>query len=176
MKTKRFASIFIVLLLSFTLFSCKKEVEIPKSIDKPDFTIDNSGELDFISLHNGVITALQSEVNPFFYIKEGEFDISGDSEKKNIVVTCTCINGTTIEDLDLFLSRVLCFIGIECAEQNFKFKAPIVSKDGNYKSFGTVFDTYSLELNCKCENGLVLRNDKIKAGEEIPVDPRYWNE
>lgn len=177
MKTMRFTLFFIVLMISFLLSSCKKEVEIPKSIDTPDLTINSSdGDIDFILLHNGVLTNLMSEANPFFYIKEGEFDISGDNDNKNILIKCTCINGTTVEDLDLFLSRVLCFIGIECAEQNFKFKTPIVSKEGNYQSFGTVFDTYSLEFDCKTENGTILRSEKIKAGEEIPVDPRYWNE
>ena len=65
---------------------------------------------------------------------------------------------------------------------NYKIKstkrqiAYILYDEYTYTSFGTVFDTYNLSLDCKRQNGDVLRNDYIKAGTKIPIDPRFWRE
>ena len=159
----------------FALFSCKKNVETKTEPNvKPDMNISN-GEpnIDFTVMHNFVIDSISSQPTPFFYIVENKFDISGDNDKKNVVLTCTCLDGTTIEDLDLFLSMALNYVGINAAEQDFRFKAPTVNNDGSYNDFGTFFNLYSLEIHADTQKGETLRNDFVKAGNKIPVDPRY---
>ena len=97
-------------------------------------------------------------------------------KKKLITVTCVCTKGTTVNDVDLFLSMLLNGIGFNAAEQDYRFKNPTVGSDGSYTDFGTVFNIYNLKIDAKDEDGKVLRDDYIKATERIPIDPRYIKE
>ena len=173
---KRTFSFVLMLLLMTLVLSCGKKSKDYSSLAnmEPPKTEKSSGEynLDFVSMHNFVIDYVTESELPFFFVKEGQFDISGDNEKKQIKLTCECIKGTTIEDVDLFLSIVLNGIGLNAAEQDYRFKSPSV-QEGAYVDFGTVFNTYSLEIDAKNEDGTVLRNIKIGPGQRIPVDPRY---
>lgn len=173
---KRTFSFVLLLLLMTSMLSCggkSKDYSNLANVEPPK-TEKPSGEynLDFISMHNSVIDYVAESGLPFFFVKEGQFDISGDNEKKYIKLTCECIKGTTIEDLDLFLSITLNGIGLNASEQDYRFKAPSV-KDGTYVDFGTVFNTYGVQIDAKVEDGTVLRNIKVEPGQRIPVDPRY---
>ena len=176
---KRFSLLVLMLLIAITsLSSCKKDIDYSKlSAEKPNQELKTDAyDLDFVVMHNYVIDYLSSEVMPFFYVKDNSFDISGDNANKTITVKCTCVNGTTVEDLDLFLSMVLNGIALNAAEQDFRFKNPTVSKDGTYMDFGCVFDTYTLKIDAKLEDNTVLRNYTFKPGEKITIDPRYIKE
>ncbi len=171
--------LFMLIISCLFLQSCKKTIDYSKlEVDSPDEKVINSNSynLNFVSMHNFVIDSLQSELTPFFYIVEGGFDIDGDNDKRIIEVKCKCMDGCVKDDVDLFFSMVLNYIGIDASIQDYRFKAPTVLEDGSYNDFGTVFDIYSLKLYAVTESGQVLRNDTIKNGEKIPIDPRYIKE
>ena len=174
---KKFSSVFFVLLLAFCLFACSSKDEIDYSklkVEKPNQDLLTADyELDFEVMHNSVIDYITNESMPFFFVKNNEFEISGSNEEKVINVNCKCIDGTTYNDLELFLSMVLNGIGINAAEQDFRFKVPTESADGYYTDFGSVFDYYDVKLFSDTDDGTVLINLLVKAGYQIPIDPRY---
>lgn len=178
MKKKSFLLVIFCIFTLFLFTSCKKEEnEIIYSNDKPNIEISKENpNLDFTEMHNFVIDSITSQETPFFYIEEGKFDISGDNDKKVIKITCTCMEGTTVNDLDLFLSLVLNYIGANAAEQDFRFKNPSMDSEGSYTDFGTVFSMYDLQIDSKDTKGNVIRNDYIKAGDIIPIESRIWSE
>ena len=170
--------LLVLFLLSCFLFSCKKTTDYTaiKATAPEVRQVPINYGLDFTEMHNYVIDSLQSELTPFFYIVNGKFDISGDNDKKEIVVKCTCLNACVPEDVNLFFSYVLNLIGINASEQDYKYKAPSVSADGTYLDFGTVFNSFDLRLFADKESGDVIRDTYVKKGEPIPIDPRYIKE
>lgn len=175
---KKLSLFILLLLLAFSVFACKKGIDYSKiSGEKPNQELKTGDyDLDFVVMHNFVIDYITSEVMPFFFVKDNSFDISGDNEKKTITVTCTCMNGTTLSDLDLFLSMVLNGIAINASEQDYRFKYPTTDNDGTYLDYGNVFDTYDLKIHAELENKTVLRDDTFKAKSKILIDPRYIKE
>ena len=178
--SKVFGCIILMVSMALSLVACanklEEDIEVAESQTAPPINQVSQEGLNFIELHNYVIDGLMSEETPFFYISNGSVSIDGDNEKKEISVACKTSDDATVNDLDLFLSMVLRLIGENASEQDFRFKGPVIDKYDNYTytSFGTVFDTYSISFDCKRENGDVLRNDYVKAGSTIPVEPRYW--
>lgn len=171
-------SYFIVLsLISITLISCRKKKDYSDlRVEAPNRNIMTGAyDLDFYEMHNSVIDYLSSEATPFFFVKSGteNFEVDGSNEEKYISVRCVCLKGTTIEDVDLFLSMVLNGIASNASEQDYRFMRPSVGKSGEYTDFGTVFNTYELRIDAKNEDGTVLRNVSIKPGQSIPIEPRY---
>lgn len=176
---KRFSlGVLLMFICVAMLTSCKKKIDYSKIKSEKPVTEIQTGdyELDFTIMHNSVIDYLSSEVMPFFFVKENGFDISGDNKEKLIKITCQCLDGTTIEDLNLFLSMALNGIALNAAEQDYRFKSPTVDSEGTYVDYGTVFDVYSLQVNSSCDDGTVLMDKLFKAGEKITVDPRYIKE
>ena len=179
---KKFSCLFLMLIICCLFLSCKNKNAIDDSLlygtRKPDLELPTGDyQLDFVDMNNYVIEYLNSEVMPFFFVKSNQDGIlSGDNDKKLITVSCVCAKGTTVNDVDLFLSMVLNGIGFNAAEQDYRFKNPTVGTDGSYVDFGTVFNVYDLKIDAKDENGTVLRNDLIKATERIPIDPRFIKE
>ncbi len=179
---KRTSSIFLLLIMLLSLFACKK-ANIDETREFPYETAPYYGvpsedyNLDFNDMNNYVIDYLNSENMPFFFVKSNKDGIlSGDNEKKLITITCECTKGTTVHDLDLFLSMALNGIGFNAAEQDNRFKRPTVDSTGTFTDFGSVFNVYSLKIDAKNEDGEVLRNDLINATERIPIEPRYIKE
>ena len=176
---KRFSlfAMTIIIILS-SLVSCKRSIDYSRIVsEKPDQNVRTGGyDLDFVSMHNYVIDYLSSELMPFFFVKDGSFDIDGDNNTKVINVKCTCMNGTVVYDLDLFLSMVLNGIALSAAEQDFRFKRPSVDSDGTFLDFGNIFDIYTLNIYADLEDKTVLRNNSFKPGEQITIDPRYIKE
>lgn len=174
---KRSFNFVLLLLITITLMSCSnksKDYSELATIEPPKIgTQEGEYALDFVSIHNFVIDYITENEMPFFFVKEGEFDISGDNEEKFIKITCQCIKGTVLDDVDLFLSMTLNGISLNAAEQDYRFKAPSVGKDGSYNDFGTVFDTYELQIDAKLDDGTVLRQETIRPGQRIPIDPKY---
>ena len=179
---KKFSFIFLLLLCAVTLFSCNKsDVATTKEFPyetKPFYDkLTDDYKLDFVDMNNYVIEHLNSDFMPFFFVKSNKDGIlSGDNEAKLIIVNCVCTKGTTVNDVNLFLSMVLNGIGFNAAEQDYRFKVPTASSDGSFTDFGTVFNVYNLKIDAKDEDGNVLRNDYIKATERIPIEPRYIKE
>lgn len=176
---KRLSLFFLMLIISLTsLVSCKKNIDYSKIVsEKPDLSLRTGDyDLDFDAMHNYVIDYLSSELMPFYFVKNGSFDISGDNSTKVISVKCTCMNGTLVTDLDLFLSMVLNGIALNANEQDYRFKKPSVLSDGSYGDYGTVFDVYGLNIYADLEDKTVLRNNNFKPGDTIPIDPRYIKE
>lgn len=176
---KRISLFFLMLIIALTsLVSCKKKLDYSKIVsEKPDQSLRTGDyDLDFNAMHNYVIDYLSSEVMPFFFVKDGSFDISGDNKSKEITIKCTCINGTTVTDLDLFLSMVLNGIALNASEQDYRFKKPSVLSDGSYGDYGTVFNVYGLKIRADLEDKTILRNNSFKPGDTIPIDPRYIKE
>lgn len=173
-------TLFFTMLLCLILCSCKKEIDYSKIVVEPPekATLSSTKDynLNFIMMHNFVVDSLQEELTPFFYITEGEFDIDGDNEKKLIRVKCKCMDGCVQKDIDLFFSMVLNYIAINAAEQDYRFASPKTQDDGSYVDYGTVFNYYDLKLDCKTESGTVIRDDFIKKGNPIPIDPRFIKE
>ena len=174
----KFLVIVSILILTLCFVGCKKEEKIIYSQETPETGIieNKEPEFDFVEMHNYVIDTISSRANPFFFIEEGKFDVSGTNDPKVIKVTCTCTNGTTEQDVNLFFSLVLNTIGFNAAEQDFRYEKPTTDKTGTYTSFGTVFKDYGLELHAENVDGTVIVDKKVEPGEEIPVDPRYWIE
>lgn len=176
---KRFSlGVLMMLILVSMLTSCKKKVDYSKIKSEKPVTEIQTGDydLDFTIMHNSVIDYLSSEYMPFFFVKENGFDISGDNTNKSITLTCQCIDGTTYEDVSLFLSMALNGIALNAAEQDFRFKSPTVDKDGTYLDYGTVFNTYSLKIDATRDDGYKLVDKTFKPGEKITIDPRYIKE
>ena len=185
---KVFSCLALVMVMMNSLLACSNKLARNDRLDlsqyktniRPDIEINtnNTYGLDFVQLHNYVIDGLMSEYTPFFYVVNNSVVISGDNDKKEISLACVVDDKTLLDDLDLFLSMALRLIGEGAAEQDFKYKAPKTDMydEYTYTSFGTVFDTYNLSFDCKRQNGDILRNDYIKAGTKIPIDPRFWRE
>lgn len=179
---KKFSFIFLLLLSSLLFVSCKNSNKIDEALmhgtRTPDFDLSTGDyNLDFVDMNNYVIEHLNSDFMPFFFVKSNKDGVlTGDNEKKLITVTCVCTNGTTVNDVNLFLSMVLNGIGFNAAEQDYRFKGPTATGDGTFTDFGTVFNVYNLKIDAKDENGKVLRDDYIKATERIPIEPRYIKE
>lgn len=179
LKTTRIFKLFLCAIALFSLLTaCKKDIDYSTvSKVKPEISA-SSGEisLDFNEMHNFVIDSISSEATPFFYITEGKFDISGDNEKKDIVISCMCLDGTTVSDLDLFMSAVLNNVAFSASEQDYRFEKPSTDNTGTYTNFGNVFNTYNLKIYAVNESGEIIRDNYIKAGSAIPIEPRYWRE
>lgn len=176
---KKIFILLMTVIMTFSLSACAKDIVSTRDyvpID-PEMEVKEDIEgFNFIEMHNSVLDTLMSMETPYFFIKENQFIIDGSNEegKKNISITATCLNKTSKEDINLFLSDVIIIIGQIAAEQDFKYKAPeIDKKEGCYTSFGTVFNDYDLVLKITKENGDYLYNATIKAGTKIPIDPRY---
>lgn len=175
---KKRSVLLVLFLLSCLLFSCKKTTDYSKiRSGAPDMgQAPAKYEIDFVEMHNFVIESLQSRLTPYYFIVNGKFDISGDNEKKEIVVKCTCLNGSTTQDVDLFFSDVLNLMAFNASEQNYKYKVPSTSSDGTYMDFGTFFNDFDLRLYADTESSEILRDTYVKRGETIPIDPRYMME
>lgn len=176
---KRFSFLFLMLIIFVTsLNACKKSIDYSKiSSEKPDQELQTGDyNLDFIIMHNYVIDYISGEVMPFFFIKENGFDISGDNSTKTITIKCNCVNGTTIEDLNLFLSMALNGIATNAAEQDYRFTKPTIDKDGTFLDYGNIFKTYSLNIYATIDDNSVLMDKKFPAGSTITIDPRYIKE
>ena len=176
---KRKSFLLFALFTCLFLMSCKKEeIDYTKyAVTKPDMSARvGEYDLDFIEMHNYVITELESELTPFFYIVNGKFNISGDNINKIIEVKCQCLDGTVEDDVDLFFSMVLNYIGHNAHEQDLRFESPKTDDEGTYLDFGSVFDTYSLTLFADNQSGNVIKEVHVKSGDKIPVDPRYIKE
>lgn len=180
---KRTSLIFLLLLILVSLFACKGRKSIDQTKEFPYETAPYYGvptedyNLDFNDMNNYVIDYLNSENMPFFFVKSNADGIlSGDNEKKVITLTCTCEKGTTVHDVDLFLSMALNGIGFNAAEQDSRFKKPTIDSDGVFTDFGTVFNVYNLKIDAKNEDGEVLRDEYINATDRIPIEPRYIKE
>ena len=179
--TKKSSNIILFSLLcaiSILLTNCRMKDSIDYSSLKDQEppvleTLSSNYNLNFTYMHNYVIDTLTENFTPFFYIKDNSFFVDGDNEKKTISVSCICLDGTTIHDLDLFLSMVLNAIGINASEQDFRFAPPKTDNDGTYLDFGGVFNTYTLIIDTKTENNQVLRNHTIRPGSKIPVESKY---
>ncbi len=179
---KKTSSIFLLLFIIISLFACKRK-NIDETKEFPYETAPYYGlstedySLDFTDMNNYVIDYLNSENMPFFFVKSNsEGILSGDNEKKLITITCLCTKGTTVHDVDLFLSMALNGIGFNAAEQDIRFKKPTVDADGTFTDFGTVFNIYNLKIDAKTEDGEVLRDEYINATDRIPIEPRYIKE
>lgn len=175
---KRFSILVLMLISVISLSSCKKTTDYSKiRAERPDQSIKTGDyDLNFVIMHNYVINYISQEFMPFFYIKNNSFDISGDNEKKIISVKCTCVSGTVVDDVDLFLSMVLNGIATNAAEQDYRFKAPSVSSDGTYIDFGNVFDVYALKIYADVEDNTVLRDDFYQPKAPIPINPKFIKE
>ena len=179
--SKVLGCVIIMMTMISSLVACKNKLEqdiklAESQIAPPTNQISIEG-LNFVELHNYVIDGLMGEATPFAYITNGSVSIDGDNEKKEITIACKTWDDASVNDLDLFLSMVLRLIGENASEQDFRFKGPEIIQDGDtytYSSFGTVFNTYSVSFDCRRENGDILRNDFIKAGTNMPIEPRYW--
>ena len=178
--TKVFGCIVLILVSLLSLVSCsnklERDIELAEAQTAPPINQVNQEGLNFIELHNYVIDGLMGELTPFHYVVNNSVNIDGDNEKKEITIACTIKDEYRLEHLDLFLSMVLRLIGEGAAEQDFRYEAPVIDKYDNYtyKTFGTVFDTYGVSFDCKKQNGDILRNETVKPGGQMPVDPRYW--
>ena len=178
-KIKTLKIVMITLLSISLLAGCIKPRVVKNYSGKPpvqSYSVDDAN-LNFTTLHNYVIDSLLSQMTPFFYIKDNTLEISGtNGNYKTIKISAVCSNGTVRHDLDLFLSLVLYYIGEGASLQFDVYKIPNVDSEGNHLDFGTVFNEYSLDFNFTCEDGSVLLKEVIEAGDEIPVDPKYWSE
>ena len=188
---KKIVSILVLVSILFT--GCVKPQIVrnysglaPYSIGKQ---IDpESIEIDFNQVHNEVLTFIMDEAkrswSNFFFINNGQFDISGSNDPKSITITLECMEGTTTGDLDLFLSLVLQLIGYSCSEQNHKYSKPTYDSSINaYTDFGTVYSDYDLIVKATIEAtsnkpASTLLDLEVKAGTKFPeeIDPRYWGE
>ena len=113
------------------------------------------------------------QYTPFFFVVENGFVISGTNDPKVIKIELTCLEGTTKADVDLVLSMALNYIGIFASEQLFKYKAPQLGDDNTYLDFGTVFNDYDLSVKVVDVKDKTIEEFYTKAGNKIPIDPRY---
>ena len=178
-KMKALKIVITFMLLVSMLSGCIKPRVVRDYSGKPPMqTIDiDDANLNFTILHNYVIDNILSQMTPFFYIKDNSFEISGvNGDYKTIKIAAVCDDGTTRHDLDLFLSLVLYYIGEGAAAQYDVFRVPNVDSEGTHLDFGSVFKEYNLEFDITFADGKVLLKEVIDAGDDIPVDPRYWSE
>ena len=175
---KRLTSILLVLVLLMST-ACVKETrkKMYANISPEDLYIDqNDIRINFVMVHNDVLTSMMKEDTPFFYIKNNSFDISGTDDPKVIYITADTMEGTTKQDIDLFLSMALTYIGFACSEQNNKYKNPSIDETGTYLDFGTVYNDYDLSIKVTIEGKDYLVDQYIKAGNKIPIEPKYWKD
>lgn len=173
---KKILSILLIFTLLLTT-ACVKEQrrKMYANISPKDLYIDQDNiNINFVMVHNDVLTSMLKEDTPFFYIKDNSFDISGSNDPNVIYITADTLEGTTKADIDLFLSMALTYIGFACSEQNNKYKTPSIDETGTYLDFGSVYDEYDLSIKITIEGKDYLVNEYIKAGKKIPVDSRYW--
>ena len=179
---KKFSISFLLLISMILTISCKAKKAVNNQpfpfATKPELNyISGAYNLDFNDMNAYVIDYLRSDVLPFFFVKDNKDGVlKGDNSTKTITVFCTCMNGTTKNDLDLFLSMALLGISYNASEQDFRFKAPN-SKDGHYTDFGNVFNVYNLKIEAVDESGNIIRNELINATDRMPdsIKPEYIN-
>ena len=179
---KKFSISFLMLISIILTVSCKAKksfIDQPfPYATRPDLTyMKGDYNLDFNDMNAYVIDYLKSDVLPFFFVKDNKDGLlKGDNNTKTITIFCSCMNGTTVNDLDLFLSMALLGVAYNAAEQDLRFKSPN-SSDGHYTDFGNVFNVYNLKIEAVDESGNVIRNDYIKATDRLPdsIKPEYIN-
>lgn len=181
MKRKHNSILLFLLIISTisTLSSCNlirvrnTSIRNYSAEDPRDKNMPINAGLDFVELHNDVLTSMLGQYTPFFFIVNDGFVISGTNDPKVITINITCLEGTVKQDVDLVLSMALNYIGIYSSDQLFKYKAPNMDSDNTYIDFGTVFNEYDLSVEVKDTKGGIINSFYTKAGNKIPVDPRY---
>lgn len=190
---KKILSILLVLAMVLSLSACAKEHISPKvnysgNTIPPDMDVaeDKDIKFNFIEMHNYVMEQLAEVYNPFFFIKENEFDIDGrdDDEEKYISITANTLKKTSKQDVDLFVPWILIYISENASVQNFKYDPPATEidheEDGSafnvYTDFGTVFKDYDLKVKITREDGVTLYDLTVKKGQKIPFNSTYIRE
>ena len=179
---KKFSIIFLLLICIVFTISCRQKRTFTNQpfpfATQPELNyIKEDYDLDFNDMNAYVIDYLRSDVLPFFFVKDNKNGLlKGDNLSKTITFFCTCMNGTTVNDLDLFLSMALIGMSYNAAEQDFRFKAPN-SNNSHYTDFGNLFNVYDLKIEAVDESGNIIRNELIKATDRMPegIKPEYIN-
>lgn len=188
---KKLLSIVLVCVVAMSFTACVKEQDMHMTYAEnvePETGIAEKGEIkfNFIEMHNYVIEQLSETYNPFFFIKENEFDIDGtdDGDDRSIIITANTIKKTAKQDVDLFISWILLYISENASTQNFRYQSPSKVADHDpdgttfytYSDFGTVFNDYDLKIKITREDGVTIYDLTVKRGQKLPFNPSYIRE
>lgn len=150
---------FLCMVLALT--GCKKRYVSP--LETPIMTKaaeDKEYDFDYIQMNNDVIETLQDQ-EVFSYLKN--LDISGDNDKKEIVLEAEITENVSEDAIEFFLSEATKAIVDAAHTQDFRIDE--WTDDG----FGNLFDIFSYKIKVTC-NGKIEREENLDAGDSVPFD------
>lgn len=146
---------------------CRKKyvspLEAPVMTKAPE---DNAYDFDFDQMNNDVIETLQDEA---IYTFVKDLSVSGDNDKKEIVLEADIIENVSDDAVELFMSDATKAIVSAASTQDFRIDK--YTED----TFGNLFEIYSYKYKITCGEKIV-REETINAGESVPFDPSMTKE
>lgn len=151
-----------VVALSGSLAGCKKRyvspLETPAMTKAPE---DKAYEFDFDQLNNDVIEELQDK-EIYSFVKA--VDVSGDNEKKEIVLTIDIDKDVSDDAVELLLTDATKAVVDGAQTQDFRI-------DGwNEEGFGNLFELYGYTYKVTSGDE-VVREETLNVGDSVPFDP-----
>ncbi len=161
---KKLFAIGLMLMMVMTFVGCKKRYTSP--LETPSMTKaaeDAPYDFDFNQINNDVIESLEDE-DIFGFIKS--LEVSGDNEKKEIILNVDIEDNVSYDALELLLTEATKAIVDGAHTQDFR-----IDLYDNEK-FGNLFSMYSYSF--KVTSGdTVVREETIAQGDSLPFDPSY---
>ena len=155
--------LFVVLCMAIlSATGCRKRYVSP--LETPIMTLapeDREYVLDFDQLNNDVIDTLQ-EKGMFEFVKD--LDISGDNDKKEIVLKADITENVSEIAIEYFLTEATKAIVDAASTQDFRIT--MYSEE----DFGNLFEKYAYKYKVTCGEEVKV-DETIAIGGSVPFDP-----
>ena len=155
--------LFVVLCMAIlSATGCRKRYVSP--LETPIMTLapeDREYVLDFDQLNNDVIETLQ-EKGMFEFVKD--LDISGDNDKKEIVLNADITENVSESAIEYFLTEATKAIVDAASTQDFRITMY------TEEDFGNLFEKYAYKYKVTCGEEVIV-DETIEIGDSVPFDP-----
>ncbi|MBP3806233.1 MAG: hypothetical protein J6I76_20480 [Oribacterium sp.] len=155
--------LFVVLCMAIlSATGCRKRYVSP--LETPIMTLapeDREYVLDFDQLNNDVIDTLQ-EKGMFEFVKD--LDISGDNDKKEIVLKADITENVSEIAIEYFLTEATKAIVDAASTQDFRITMY------TEEDFGNLFEKYAYKYKVTCGEEVIV-DETIEIGDSVPFDP-----
>ena len=155
--------LFVVLCMAIlSATGCRKRYVSP--LETPILTLapeDREYVLDFDQLNNDVIDTLQ-EKGMFEFVKD--LDISGDNDKKEIVLKADITENVSEIAIEYFLTEATKAIVDAASTQDFRITMY------TEEDFGNLFEKYAYKYKVTCGEEVIV-DETIEIGDSVPFDP-----
>lgn len=173
MKIRRVSLIAAALMSAIILSACvPTEKSSRLSMHAPDFSGEQYDWLDEVQIYNDTIEAFDN-MDPYVFIYG--LDFIPDNAGHMMYVKMAVLDGTEEEDIEHFLSVLLCHMNDAAKNQisSIEFSSP--------ESFGSLFDMFGLDVTAVIYDPDAATGSEpeeiyhktFEKGETIPIDPDY---